>query len=267
MGVKAISVSPNLAAVIGKAGDKSDVDFDYLIQTAVRESSLNPEAKASSSSAVGLFQFLEQTWLEVMKSDGGRLGYGEYANAIEVESDGNLVVRNKDLREKVLKLREDPQIASDLAAAFTKNNGAYLESRFGRMPSAGELYIAHFMGARGAENLFEAGLSDPDQIAATLFPRQASANPSIFYDNGKPRTIRQLYQVLVAKHSDHPPASAGFQAQQFASDGSGSPSGTLEKPLPMSFRSLYSSKPYAAPESPLQSPNAGGSFFTQIYEK
>ena len=46
----------------------------FLLKTATRESSLNPDAKAKSSSAAGLFQFIEQTWLGLVKSDGPRLG-------------------------------------------------------------------------------------------------------------------------------------------------------------------------------------------------
>jgi hypothetical protein len=226
MGISPITVPPALATVLTAAGDKSGVDFGYLLQTAMRESALNPNAKAQTSSAVGLFQFLESTWLEVMKSDGGRLGYQHYADAI-VERGGEYTIPNKALRAEVLKLREDPQIAADLAAAFTKNNGEYLEQRFGRMPSPGELYIAHFLGAKGAAKMFEAGLANPDQIAAKLFPKQAQANRAIFYDDGKARTIREVYQALVAKHrvpNDAPPVDAGFATQQIAA---------TQSPLPL----------------------------------
>lgn len=264
MRVQPIKISPSLATIIGNAGNKSDVDFDYLVQTAVRESSLNPQAKASTSSAVGLFQFLEQTWFDVMKSDGARLGYAEYANAITRNADGELTINNGALRKKVLELREDPQIAADLAAAFTKTNGAFLKERFGRMPSAGELYIAHFMGAGGAEKLFEAGLKDPTQIAAELFPRQAKANPTIFYDGGQPRTIEELYRALVSKHTDVAPTTGGaeFDAQKLAAGGQ-----SKQPLLPMSFKTLYSASPYADKQSPVAATKASGSFFSKIYEK
>ena len=218
MGISPIAVPPALATVLTAAGDKSGVDFGYLLQTAIRESALDPDAKAQTSSAVGLFQFLDSTWLEVMKSDGGRLGYQRYADAI-VERGGEYTIEDKRLRAEVLKLREDPQIAADLAAAFTRNNGEYLTQRFGRMPSPGELYIAHFLGAKGAATMFEAGLANPDQIAAKLFPKQAQANRAIFYDHGNARTIREVYQALVAKHrtpAEVPTVDAGFAAQQIA---------------------------------------------------
>ena len=86
MSVDAIQIPQSLAQVLNRAGDKSGVDFDYLVQTAFRESSFNPEAKARTSSAVGLFQFVEGTWLEVMKLEGDRLGYSNYVQAIERDS-------------------------------------------------------------------------------------------------------------------------------------------------------------------------------------
>jgi hypothetical protein len=217
MGVQPISVPQSLAYVLTSAGDRNGVDFDYLLQTAMRESSLNPQAKAQTSSAVGLFQFLEGTWLQVMKEEGPRLGYGEIASKIERNADGDFLVRDPAVKAQILKLREDPRIAADLAAAFTKSNGEYLSGRFGRMPSAGELYIAHFLGAQGAERMFTAGLQNPDQIAANLFPKQAAANRAIFYADGQPRTIREVYRVLVAKHEGGG-SSAPFAAQQMVQE-------------------------------------------------
>ncbi|MBN9311015.1 transglycosylase SLT domain-containing protein [Devosia sp.] len=268
--MKPISVPQPLAYAIDSAGAKSDVDFDYLLQTAIRESSLNPGAKAPTSSATGLFQFLDSTWLQVMKQEGPRLGYQQYADAIQVSSDGDYYIADKGLRREVLALREDPQIASDLAAAYTRGNGEYLYSRFGRMPSPGELYIAHFLGAQGAEKLFNAGFADPDQIAAKLFPRQAAANRSIFYEHGKARTIREVYEALVDKHQT--PVDPLFSAQQMASDPSGKwPDAT---PLPsrfsagdMSFTSLFSNEGEVQGRV-LMSPSTeaqGSALFTQLY--
>ena len=199
MGVQPITIPQSLAYVLNNAGDKSGVDFNYLVQTAQRESSMDPDAKAPSSSAVGLFQFLDTTWLQVMKEEGPRLGYQKYADAITTDANGNYTIKDKALRAKVLALREDPQVAADMAAAFTRSNGAYLQQKFGRMPSPGELYIAHFLGPQGAEKMFDAGLQNPDQIAARLFPEAAKANPQIFYSNGHSRTIREVYKALVAQ--------------------------------------------------------------------
>ncbi len=257
MGVSPIAVPQGLAYVLNSAGDKSNVDFDYLLQTAMRESSLNPEAKAPSSSAVGLFQFLESTWLQVMKEQGPRLGYQTYADAISVDSDGDYVVRNKAMRQEILALREDPHVAADMAAAFTQANGEYLTARFGKHPSPGELYIAHFLGPQGAEKLFRAGLDNPDEIAAKLFPEQAKANPQIFYNSGEPRTIRELYRALVAQHVGTPETipveDPKFATQQIAqSDDNRWPTDAVPSRFSrddMSFTSFFSNEaPRAIPE-------------------
>lgn len=264
MGVQPISVPQSLAYVLNSAGERNGVDFDYLLQTAVRESSLNPEAKAQTSSAVGLFQFLESTWLQVMKEQGPRLGYGEIAASIERSSDGRYDVSDPARKAEILKLREDPQIAADLAAAFTKSNGDYLHQRFGRMPSAGELYIAHFLGAQGAERMFNAGLQDPDQIAANLFPRQADSNRAIFYSDGQPRTIREVYRVLVSKHQAGDTHS-GFAAQQMAGASPPPPAPPVPSrfsPDNMSFTGLFKTEPDA--DLPAAK-DASGAFFTQLY--
>lgn len=276
MGVAPISVPQPLAYAIDAGGEKSDVDFDYLLQTAIRESSLNPTAKAGTSSATGLFQFLDSTWLQVMKQEGPRLGYQAYADAIQVDKDGDYFIADKKLRAEVLKLREDPQVASDLAAAYTKSNGDYLYERFGRIPSPGELYIAHFLGANGAAKFFDAGLADPNQSAAALFPRQARANATIFYDHGQARSIKQVYQVLVARHDDAPatiaPTDATFSAQQLATQPQGK--WPQVEPLPsrfgpddMSFTALFSNegqiqgRTLISPADEAQ----GAALFTQLY--
>src|SRR5690606_23312888 len=118
-------------------------------------------------------------------------------------------------------------------------------------PSPGELYIAHFLGANGAAKFFDAGLANPDQSAAALFPRQAKANARLFYDDGQPRSIRQVYGLLVARHENAPatvaPADAGFSAQQLANQQQGKwPAAEVVPsrfgPDDMSFTSLFSSE-------------------------
>ncbi len=269
MGVQPITIPQSLAYVLNTAGDRSGVDFNYLLQTAQRESALDPSARAPSSSAVGLFQFLDQTWLQVMKEEGPRLGYQKYADAITQGSDGEYTIKDRKLRAEVLRLREDPQVAADMAAAFTRSNGAYLQAKFGRMPSPGELYIAHFLGPQGAEKLFNAGLEDADQIAAKLFPRQAKANPQIFYQDGRPRTIREVYKALVAQHDGIVAADIApdpkFAAQQMSSEGAGSPGKWPASEVPsrftradMSFTALFSTETPAGRVSPLVGAEAAG---------
>ena len=270
MGVEPISVPQNVAVALTRAGDRNGVDFGYLLDTAMRESSLDPNAKNSASSATGLFQFLESTWLEVMKEQGPRLGYGRYAAAIEQSGDGNYVVRDRELKSEILKLRENPQVAADLAAAYTRANGESLATRFGRQPSPGELYIAHFLGAAGAERLFVAGQRDPEQVAAPLFPRQAAANPSIFYDSGKPRSVREVYRALVNRHETGGGTSAGFAVQQMV----GSPVEPSREaqvipsrftPGSLSFTAMFKTEAEGSADAEAATGGPSSPFFTQLY--
>lgn len=272
MGVEPIKLPRELATALRSAGERSGVDFGYLLDTAMRESSLDPQAKASGSSATGLFQFLDGTWLGLMKSEGPRLGYGQYADQIKRRTDGSFSVDDPATRQTILKLREDPQVASDLAAAYTKENGDYLTERFGRQPSAGELYIAHFLGPAGADRLFSAGLGDPDQPAAPLFPEQAAANPSIFYDGGEARSVRQLYRILVKQH-EAGRVDANFTVQQMANGAQ--PAAAAPEAVPsrfapgsVSFTALFRTAPEsgASPVDPVPA-GQGSAFFTQLYRR
>ena len=69
-------------AAIQRASKATGVDFSFLMKTAGRESGMNPRAQAGSSSAAGLFQFVDQTWLQTLKQHGAKHGYARYADLI-----------------------------------------------------------------------------------------------------------------------------------------------------------------------------------------
>ncbi|MCA6295901.1 MAG: transglycosylase SLT domain-containing protein, partial [Phenylobacterium sp.] len=182
-------------------------DPGYLMKTAQRESSFNPTARASTSSATGLFQFTEQTWLATVKQFGDRHGYSAYAAQIRQNSDGRYVVSGGS-RQAVLDLRMDPTAASVMAGEFTQQNAAYLKGRIGREPTQGELYMAHFMGPAGSARLIDALESQPMAPAANIFPDAARANPTIFYRGGRAATVQEVYANLVRTGAVPPPLPA-----------------------------------------------------------
>ncbi len=189
-----------LANTMRSVSKNSGVSFDYLMKTAQRESNLNPNAKAKTSSATGLYQFLDQTWLSTIKTEGSKIGLQAEADQIVIGKNGRLSVANSAAREKILGLRNDPVISSQLAAAFTLKNQAQLADNLGRVPSEGELYLAHFLGAGGAGDLIRQAVQSPDVNAANAFPDAASANHSVFYDkSGKAKTIAEVYSSLVSQ--------------------------------------------------------------------
>ena len=192
------------AAVIGairNAARATGADFQYLLATAQVESALNPTASVSSSSARGLFQFIDQTWLSTLKQSGPALGYGGYADAITQTPTGGYTVTDPALRQRILALRDDPAANAVMAGAFTQQNAAQLRQQIGHSPSEGDLYVAHFFGAGGAAQLINLASQSPDATAAPLFPGAAKANPSIFYDRqGHARSVGDVYRVLTARY-------------------------------------------------------------------
>ena len=206
MTVGAIPSSGGVEAAIRRAADATGVDFDFLIKTARRESAMNPSAKARTSSAAGLFQFIEQTWLATVKTSGARHGYGQYADLIHRGNDGRWRVEGS-ARNVVMDLRFDARAASAMAAELTASNAAYLRGRTGREPGAGDLYAAHFLGPAGAAKLMEAMATRPGASAPSLFPEAAGANRSIFYRDGRPATVAEVHANLQRTAGQGAPAS------------------------------------------------------------
>lgn len=202
-GATGVGSGGSLDQVLRRASAQTGVDFQYLLQTAERESSLNPNLKAKTSSATGLFQFIEQTWLSTIKSDGGRFGLAKQAQQIEQTSQGQFFVRDTTQRQAILDLRKDPDISAKLAGALTQRNADSLSRAIGRQPTGGELYIAHFLGAKGATDLINAKERQPDQSAAQLFPKAADANRSIFFEhNGQERSVGAVHALLTNRHEN-----------------------------------------------------------------
>jgi len=195
------SIASRIELAFQSASSSTGTSFDYLVKTAARESSFNPAAKARTSSATGLFQFIESTWLETMKEAGPQHGLGKYSDQIQRTKSGKYYVSDPKMRREILDLRKDPEISSTMAGALTQKNSNYLERRIGREPTDGELYMAHFLGAHGASKLIETTAANPDMRADKMFSAQARANKPIFYHkNGKARSMQEVYEVIVSKH-------------------------------------------------------------------
>ena len=198
-----IKAAQSVVGALQNAAKTTGVDFGFLVKTAMRESSLNPGAHAKTSSAAGLFQFVEQTWLGMMKTHGAKHGYEGAANAITKAENGRYVVNDPGLKAKVLNLRFDPKASASMAAEMTAGHAAYLKGRLGRDANAGELYAAHFLGAAGAGDLAQAVRTQPQANAVSLFPQAAHANPTIFYRDGRAVSVVDLMQNLSRHASGH----------------------------------------------------------------
>jgi hypothetical protein len=194
------------------ASETTGLPFDFFMTTAMRESSLDVNAAASTSSARGPFQFIEQTWLGMVHEHGASLGLAQEASGIERRSDGRFIMDDPQARETVLAMRHDPQLSAVMSGLYLQENAADLQNALGRQVTVGEGYVAHVFGPSGASRLISLSEQQPNRVAADVFPTQAAANRGLFYHrSGEPVSVRQLYDRLVDGFPTDPVTTQGLQ--------------------------------------------------------
>ena len=184
-------IPANILSSVRTAAQRTGVDFSYLVAKAAAESSFDPHAQATTSSARGLYQFLNKTWIDMIKEHGAAYGLGNLADALDSG--------DPRARTQALALRDNPNLSAAMAAEYTRDNQETLESALGRKVGSTELYLAHFLGAQGATKFLSTMDKNPAARADTLFPEAAQANRSIFYVNGRPRTVSEIYDRFSEK--------------------------------------------------------------------
>lgn len=190
------------AAQIGQGARLSGVSPAFLIAVARAESGLSTYARARASSAAGLFQFVDQTWLRTLRRYGPSFGLADEADAIRVGADGRARVADPLRREQILALRYDPEVSARLAGALTRENAVALRPALGRWPTAAELYAAHLLGPDQALVLLSAAQAAPSYPAPPLLPAAAAANHSLFYAGRAPRSVRELVGLIADRASE-----------------------------------------------------------------
>jgi hypothetical protein len=183
-----------VVAALKNAAAATGSDFSYLLGTAMRESSLKTNAQSATSSAGGLFQFVDQTWLGLVKNHGAKYGLGSLAQSINVTADGRYHADNDADRGTILSLKKDPQISALMAGEYARSTQGAMEANLGRQVCGGELYAAHFLGADGACKLIRGTDATPNASAAKLFPDAANANRDVFFHaDGSAKSLREVY--------------------------------------------------------------------------
>lgn len=201
MTVNAINAAAGrVQSAIQRAAAKTGIDFDYLLGQAKVESGFNASARARTSSASGLYQFIEQSWLAVVKNHGAEHGMDWAANGIQRSSSGRLTVTDPAMRRAILDLRNNPEAASLMAAEHAADNKDAIEASLGREATGTDLYMAHFLGLGGAKQFLKAMQASPGRAAASMFPAAAGANRNVFYNrDGSARSLADVYQRFGAK--------------------------------------------------------------------
>ncbi len=192
----AASIDSAVLKGIRQASQSTHTDFGYLMAQAAQESGFQSNAKASTSSATGLFQFIDATWLDMVRQHGAKHGIGQLAEQITSDTSGRPRVADPIMRERILALRKDPRISAALAGEFARDNKMEVERALGRPAGKTDLYLAHFLGAGGATEILKAIRQDGTTPAVDILPEAASANRSVFFDTktGEPRTVAALYR-------------------------------------------------------------------------
>jgi hypothetical protein len=197
MQAEAANAVSDKSAIIGalqRAAQATGADFNYMLGIATRESGLKPTAKAGTSSASGLFQFIEQSWLGVVKQFGAKHGLGSFADAITRSADGRFRTANPADRSAILALRNDPTVAALMEGEYAQASRATLQDTLGRDVCGGELYMAHFLGDSEACRMIRMAETQPAANAATAFPAAAGANRPVFYHaDGTAKSVKEVY--------------------------------------------------------------------------
>lgn len=190
------AVPETVRAAIAESSASTGADFGYLMRVAERESHFRSAAHAPNSSAAGVFQFNEQTWLHMVKTYGAKYGLAGQAKAIVVNPQtGRHEVPGTALRRSILAERNDPKLSALMAGELAQENRSFLEKRLGRPATEGEVYAAHIFGANGALRLIRASDEQPGQKAAPLLKAAARTNHNLFYEHGSNRS-RSAGQVM-----------------------------------------------------------------------
>jgi hypothetical protein len=178
---------------------RTGVEFSVLMDLARVESSYNPEARAQGSSAAGLFQFKDDSWLDAVRRYGARFGLQDYVARIKRFEAGAQPLPDADarLREEVLALRFNPRLSALLAAENIKRNLRNLSGKTQREPGRTDLYLLHFFGPSGALKFLEVLDEKPAAIAGDIFPEAAARNQGVFRNpQSEPRTVAEVYRWL-----------------------------------------------------------------------
>lgn len=196
---KLVQSCPEAIGPIKNAAEKTGISANYLLALARQESGCNSRAKSRTSSAAGMFQFVKQTWLIAVDDNGAKYGQAEMAAAIYKDKGGIARVKRSASERVILKKRFDADFSALMAAELARDNHAYLTRRRKRDLTATDLYMAHFLGAAGANKFLAALDNRPNSSAAQIFPSAAKVNQAIFYKSGSPRTVREVHSYFRRK--------------------------------------------------------------------
>lgn len=141
------------------ASGLSDADARTVVALAHFESggTFSPTVKNPQSSATGVFQFIDTTWI----------------------SEGGTASNRHDLNRQI-----------ELGIKHTKSNIKYIEDKTGVVLTGSQIYVPHLLGRGGAEIVFKAIKDNPTQSARDVISRFSKNPDHLMRINGIPKNAR-----------------------------------------------------------------------------
>lgn len=204
--LKANDFDERLATAIYKASIRTGVDFELMVLKAKMESDLGRLTVAKHTSARGVFQYIEPTWLTLMRRYGDELGYGHYAKSIKRAKYPGLPYiegNNPYLKAEILALRHDLDLSAMIKAYQVREETDVIRKiKKGRV-TATDHYIVHMLGVPLAKQFYRQKASMTTQpIANSRIPAMREAakmNRPFFYHGKRALSARESYAKFEAR--------------------------------------------------------------------
>jgi hypothetical protein len=190
------TVDRTVLAALTTAAARTRTEPALLAAMAARESRFDPLARNDQSSARGLMQFTEATWLEAVRDHGAAHGLAGEAALLRTDPQtGAISAPNPRVRERILDLRFNPRLSAALAGERTAAARQMLERDFGRRPGTADLYAAHLLGPTGARRFLRALAESPDSPATEAVSEDAlRRNRNVFVArDGRPFSLAEVH--------------------------------------------------------------------------
>ena len=184
---------PVVAGAILSAAAASDIDPHLLAALAWRESRFDPNARNHFSSATGLLQFTNSTWLRAMQLFGARHHAAAYAEQIKKDASGTLAVADKRLQTAIMRLRSDPVLSTAIAADVICEQRNAMAIRLGREVGLADLYLLHVLGVGGSSRFLAALANHPTASSQSVASRKVLRQAGLLARDGHPMTVANTF--------------------------------------------------------------------------
>jgi hypothetical protein len=158
----------------------------------------------------GPLRFSETIWLKALKDGAGASETPNYAAAIFQTSGGRYYVPVEAERVRILAARDSAELAGRVAHALAQSNARHLAVALRRVPTPGDLYLAHVFGPEAAAEFIELVTAKPHADAAKHLPELAQDAPALLSIGRTPLTLAQVYIRLTAALRQRPPEFAAL---------------------------------------------------------